>query len=150
MSHILSSDQDRNEIDELVFVGFKTKPDIETIRNAYIETAEVQVYKWLGVSSNEKYDERFRPPVATDAQREADRKIKLAVQFLTASKLLISFPQILEEKILNESVRFQNIDVYGKIRHFELECQFLLSDLVNTDLFRPSAVFSLITQRVAF
>ena len=149
MAHILQT-SDLQKINDLIFVGFNEQPNIDSIRNAYVETAEVQVYKWLGVSSNEKYDERFRPAIPTVAQRQDDERIKLATQFLVASKLLISFPQILEEQVLRESVRYQDIDVFNKIRQFELETEMLLTGLVNADLFRPSSIFSLVTQKLAF
>ena len=90
------------------------------------------------------------PVIQTDAQRLSEERIKLSVQYLTAIKIIPALPQLLEEQILRERVRYQEIDWEKRIELYEAEVTDALEEeTTNTIFSSASAVFGQVLQRVS-
>ena len=88
----------------------------------------------------------------TAAQRQSEERIKIAVQYQAAIRLILSMPQLLEEQILRERVRFQEIDWEKRIEFYEGEIVDTIEPEVpdGTIFADATAVFGEVKQRVAF
>lgn len=87
----------------------------------------------------------------TPAQRLSEERIKLAVQYLAAIKLIPALPQLLEEQILRERVRYQEIDWEKRLELYEQEVTSALEEETDTTIFATgAAVYGEIKQYVAF
>ena len=88
----------------------------------------------------------------TAAQRQSEERIKIAVQYQTAIRLILSMPQLLEEQILRERVRFQEINWEKRIEFYESETTDTLEPEVpdGTIFSDATAIFGEVKQFVAF
>ena len=90
--------------------------------------------------------------VQTAAQRLTEERVRLAVQYLTAIRLIPAIPQLVEEQILRERVRYQDIDWERRIELYEQEYVNAIEDevpdaVVFTD---ARAIFGQVNQYTAF
>ena len=90
--------------------------------------------------------------VQTAAQQLTEERVRLAVQYLTAIRLIPAIPQLIEEQILRERVRYQDIDWERRIELYEQEFVNTIEDevpdsIVFTD---AQAIFGQVNQYTAF
>ena len=88
----------------------------------------------------------------TAAQRQSEERIKIAVEYQAAIRLILSMPQLLEEQILRERVRFQEINWEKRIEFYESETTDTLEPEVpdGTIFSDATAIFGEVKQFVAF
>ena len=88
----------------------------------------------------------------TDTQIEFERRTRIATQYETAIRLLLSLPQLLEEQILRERLRYQEIDWEKRIEFYRDEITMILEPIVppGTIFADATAVFGEVKQFVAF
>ena len=88
----------------------------------------------------------------TPAQRQSEERIKIAVQYQTAIRLILSMPQLLEEQILRERVRFQEINWEKRVEFYESETTDTLEPEVpeGTIFSDGVSIFGEVKQYVAF
>ena len=90
------------------------------------------------------------PVTQTPAQRLSEERIKLSVQYLTAIKIIPALPQLLEEQILRERVRYQEIDWEKRIELYEQEITNALEEETTTTIFGDATpVIGEVTQYLA-
>ena len=93
---------------------------------------------------------RIQSIMQTEAQRLSEERIKLAVQYLAAIKLIPALPQILEEQILRERVRYQEINWEKRIELYEQEVSNALEEETDAHIFADgTAVYGEVTQYLA-
>ena len=88
----------------------------------------------------------------TTKQRQFEERVKIASQYQAAIRLILSLPQLLEEQILRERVRFQEIDWEKRIAFYEDETTDILEPIVpdGTIFADATSVFGEVKQFVAF
>ena len=102
------------------------------------------------VFTSGNWTEIVSPVVQTNAQRLSEERIKIAVQYLTAIKIIPALPQLLEEQILRERVRYQEIDWEKRIELYQAEVTDALEEETTTTIFADgTAVYGEITQYLA-
>ena len=88
----------------------------------------------------------------TDAQKSIEERAKIVTQYYTAILLIMSLPQLVEEQILRERVRYQEIDWEKRIELYEDIIIIIIDPIIPDDHIFASgtAVFGCVEQRVAF
>ena len=91
-------------------------------------------------------------PTQNDEQKDREERIRIAAQYETAIRLLLSLPQLLEEQILRERLRYQEIDWEKRIEFYRDEITMILEPIVppGTIFADASAIFGEVKQFVAF
>ena len=111
-------------------------------------------YRTIGGMSGGTFMSGNWTPIAdimqSQEQRLSEERIKLAVQYLAAIKLIPALPQILEEQILRERVRYQEIDWEKRIELYEDEVSNALEEETDSVIFADgTAVYGEVTQYLA-
>ena len=88
----------------------------------------------------------------TDSEKEFEERTKIAVQYETAIRLILSMPQLLEEQILRERIRYQEINWEKRIEFYLGEITDVLEPVVpdGTIFASGTAIFGEVKQFVAF
>ena len=90
--------------------------------------------------------------IQTAAQKLTEERVRLAVQYATAIRLIPAIPQLLEEQILRERIRYQDIDWERRLELYQAEYVNAIEDevpdaIVFTD---AQAIFGQVNQYTAF
>ena len=87
----------------------------------------------------------------TPAQKAFEERVKRAVQYQAAIRLIPAVPQILEEQILRERVRYQSIDWEQRLSVYQTETDDTLQPEEPAIVYASgTAVFGEVKQYVAF
>ena len=99
-----------NNIRDLLDLGLTADglPDDKIDDLVFLRAAELDVYDLLGLT-----DETYDMKAMTDSAFA--ERVRIAVMYRTAAKLLYSFPQIVSEATLSLSTRYREIDIDNKI-----------------------------------
>ena len=93
----------------------------------------------------------IRSSIQSIAQANEEDRIKIAVEYQTAILLILSLPQIVEEQILRERIRFQEIDWEKRIAYYDQ----LLMDTIEPIIPNPpvdatgEAFFGCVNQKLS-
>lgn len=95
---------------------------------------------------------QIEPVVQTMAQQLTEERVKLAVQYATAIRLIPAIPQLIEEQILRERVRYQDIDWQRRIELYEQEfVNTIENEVPDAVVFTDAqAIFRFVDQYTAF
>ena len=118
----------------------------ETIlSDPFLRVAEYQLYEALGLSGDSDYDAKIGTAPRTAAQESYRSRSMIAVTYLTAIQLIPSLPQLIEESILRESVRYQEIDWEAKSALLKATAEEVLDPIAPINAFDKS-IFGIIEQ----
>ena len=155
MAHVIT-ETDRTPIDEIRFLlsVYIREAELATdviLSDVFLRSAELELYSFLGLDGDDMFDAMIGSDPRNNFQTEYRERSMLAVQYLTAIKLIPNLPQLLEESILRERVRYQDINWKEKIEHYRESIFRLLEPIAPegnlTDL---RAIFDEVDQYVAF
>ena len=98
--------------------------------------------EWTQISSNTQ----------SNVQKDREERARISTQYETAIRLLLSLPQLIEEQILRERLRYQEIDWEKRIEFYRDEITMILEPIVppGTIFATASAIFGEVKQFVAF
>lgn len=155
MAHVITA-ADRTPIDEIRFLISVYIREAELasdviLSDVFLRSSELELYRYLGLTGDNAYDVMIGSDPRTPDQTDYRDRSMLAVQYLTAIKLIPNLPQLLEEQILRESVRYQDINWNEKIEHYRNTIGRILEPIVpEGNLMDLRATFGVVEQFVAF
>ena len=155
MAHVIT-ETDRTQIDEIRYLisVFIREAELATdviLSDVFLRSSELELYNYLGLDGDDMFDTMIGSDPRTYAEIEYHNRSVLAVQYLTAIKLIPNLPQLLEESVLRESVRYQDIDWREKIQSYRNTIARLLEPIApEGNLYDLHAVFEEVDQLVAF
>ena len=126
------------QIRNLLRIGLSSTdlPDATISEQVFLRAAELEVYDALDLT-DATYDAKA---MGDDAFRERTQN---AVLYRTAAKLLYSLPEIVSEAVLQQSVRYREIDISNKITFWlNLADQSIEPDVVDPQYRRGAVIGS--------